>query len=70
MNRRKKLLSSLKPLFVSAAVVLSCPVTSRAAQTVEHLGIAQPGGMPGLPICTDIQKLTNGVRVTWDGPSG
>lgn len=70
MNRRKKLLSSLKPLFVSAAVVLSCPVTSRAAQTVEHLGIAQPGGMPGLPICTGIQKLTNGVRVTWDGPSG
>jgi len=26
--------------------------------------------MPGLPICTGIQRLTNGMHLTWDGPSG
>ena len=26
--------------------------------------------MPGLPVCTGVQRLTNGMRVTWDGPSG
>jgi hypothetical protein len=31
------------------------------AQGVQHLTIIQPGGMPGLPIMTGIQKSTNGV---------
>jgi hypothetical protein len=26
--------------------------------------------MPGLPVLGGIEQLTNGVRVTWDGPSG
>lgn len=40
------------------------------AQEVTHLGITQPGGMPGQPIVTGIQRATNGVKVTWDGPAG
>ena len=39
-------------------------------QQVVHLAITQPGGMPGLPVMTGIKRVTNGVQVTWDGPSG
>ena len=39
-------------------------------QGVPHLSIIQPGGMPGTPVLTGIQQTTNGVRLTWDGPSG
>lgn len=28
------------------------------------------GGMPGLPVLTGIELSTNGVRLTWEGPSG
>jgi hypothetical protein len=41
-----------------------------AAQQVSHLTIAQPGGFPGLPVMNGIAQMTNGVNVTWDGPSG
>lgn len=44
--------------------------TALTAQGVEHLKIAQPGGMPGLPIMTGIERRTNGVALTWDGPQG
>jgi hypothetical protein len=37
---------------------------------VQHLSTTQPGGMPGLPVMGGISKLTNGVQLTWDGPSG
>ncbi len=48
-----------------------CSIGGRAlAQTPPHLGIAQPGGMPGLPVMTGICKATNGIVLTWDGPSG
>src|ERR1041384_5240713 len=40
------------------------------AQNVQHLTITQPGGMPGAPVMTGISPVTNGVVVTWDGPSG
>ena len=40
------------------------------AQSVPHLTLTQPGGMPGLPVMTGIAKLTNGVQLTWDGPAG
>jgi hypothetical protein len=40
------------------------------AQTVPHLSTTQPGGMPGLPVMGSVERVTNGVRVTWDGPSG
>jgi len=46
---------------------LALPVT---AQSVPHLAITVPGGMPGRPVMTGISPLTNGVQITWDGPSG
>jgi Cytochrome c554 and c-prime len=53
------------------AVVSFCLTGSSGfAQGVPHLTVIQPGGMPGLPVMTGIQKNTNGVTMTWDGPSG
>ncbi len=43
---------------------------STEAQGVQHLSITQPGGMPGMPVMTGVRKTTNGVQITWDGPSG
>ncbi len=43
---------------------------SLEAQGVQHQTITLPGGMPGLPIMTGVQQTTNGVQITWDGPSG
>ena len=43
---------------------------SLKSQSVVHLSITQPGGMPGLPVMTGITHGTNGVTLTWDGPSG
>lgn len=43
---------------------------SAGAQGVQHLTITEPGGMPGLPVMTGIKLATNGVTVTWAGPSG
>jgi hypothetical protein len=40
------------------------------AQSVPHLTVTQPGGMPGWPVITGIQRSSNGVTLTWDGPSG
>ena len=40
------------------------------AQQVQHLTITQPGGMPGLPVMTGLIQLSNGVQLTWSGPSG
>lgn len=40
------------------------------AQPVQHLTITQPGGMPGLPVMTSIIQSSNGVQLTWAGPSG
>ncbi len=39
-------------------------------EEIPHLTVAQPGGFPGLPLMTGIERVTNGVRITWDGPSG
>lgn len=49
------------------AGVITLPL---AAQQVQHLTITQPGGMPGLPVMTGISQVTNGMQLTWDGPSG
>ena len=37
---------------------------------VQHLSITQPGGMPGSPVLTGVARATNGLSITWDGPSG
>lgn len=62
---------SVKKCLVASVLVLAAVVGLPAtAQTVQHLAIAQPGGMPGLPVMTGITRLTNGVQLTWDGPPG
>ncbi len=43
---------------------------SAAAAPVQHLNVTRPGGMPGWPVMGDMQNLTNGVVLTWDGPPG
>ena len=40
------------------------------AEEVQHLSITQPGGMPGWPVVTGIQRSNNTTKITWDGPSG
>jgi hypothetical protein len=47
-----------------------CWAMTAAAQPVQHLSTTQPGGMPGTPVMENISKLTNGVQIIWDGPSG
>ena len=41
-----------------------------ASSPVPHLTVLQPGGWPGLPVMTGILPGTNGVHLTWSGPSG
>ena len=53
-----------------AMVWPGAPGGSVNAQSVQHLTITQPGGMPGLPVMTGIARATNGASVTWDGPAG
>jgi hypothetical protein len=45
-------------------------LSSNAQQPVQHLSILEPGGMPGWPVMTGINRTTNGVQLTWDGPAG
>ena len=70
-------MNSANALVVERALVLVLAVAgflltglSGWAQGVQHLSITQPGGMPGIPVMTGIQQATNGIVLTWDGPSG
>ena len=65
---RMKVLS-VKKYFVALALATAVSFPA-GAQSVQHLSVIQPGGMPGLPVMTGITQLTNGVQLTWDGPSG
>lgn len=55
---------------VQALIALCLASTLAGAAEVQHLSIPVPGGMPGLPVMTGIERITNGAKVTWDGPSG
>ena len=57
-------------LFVLTLAGVCFGALPAAAQPVQHLFTTQPGGMPGLPVMGGISKLTNGVQIIWDGPSG
>src|SRR5208282_1776087 len=70
MNRANTLSSGPGLLFIPAVAAILFTVTTLMAQSVQHLGTTQPGGMPGLPVMGSIERLTNGVQVTWDGPAG
>ncbi len=56
-------------LILSLAVYLA-PALSLLGQSVQHLSVTQPGGLPGQPVLIGIVPGTNGVTVTWDGPAG
>jgi Cytochrome c554 and c-prime len=70
MNSTKVLLASQASVLILAMAGFFVTGVSAAAQDVQHLIITQPGGMPGKPVMTGISRGTNGVTVTWDGPSG
>ncbi len=70
MNSTKALSAKTASVTTLAAVIFSFSVSSAAAQSVQHLTVTSPGGMPGQPTVTGIERDTNRVTVTWDGPSG
>jgi len=70
MYRGTSLAVSAASLVRFAVATLFLVASSGSAQEVQHLGITQPGGMPGLPVMTGIKRATNGLTVTWDGPPG
>ena len=63
-------LASSGLFFVLSLSAFSLLLSRASAQNVQHLTITQPGGMPGAPIVMGAQLGTNGVTVSWDGPSG
>ena len=66
----KNVLRGTTSLFIAAAGVFFLATISLMSQPVQHLSTTQPGGMPGLPVMGGIERLTNSVQITWDGPSG
>src|SRR5205807_5599541 len=69
-NANKKGCVVVVYLIVVLASVCLLFANNSQAQRVQHLSITQPGGIPGQPTLTGIVPATNGVTVTWDGPSG
>ena len=55
---------------VRALIALCLVGTLAGAEEVQHLRITVPGGLPGLPVMTGIERTITGAKVTWDGPSG
>lgn len=55
---------------VKALIALCMVSTLAGAEEVQHLSITVPGGMPGLPVMTGIERTGNVAKITWDGPSG
>ncbi len=70
MNGNNALLADRASVFILAAAGFFLGGSFANAQNVQHLTITQPGGMPGLPVMTGIERVTNGVNVDWDGPPG
>jgi hypothetical protein len=68
MRRKPSRITDAPLAFLTAGCIASALVAS--AQEVQHLTVTQPGGMPGMPLVTGIERTSNGVTVTWDGPSG
>src|ERR1035438_2876064 len=66
----KKTLRGSAPALISTVTAFYFVTASLHSQSVQHLSTTQPGGMPGLPVMGGIEQLTNGVQITWDGPSG
>ena len=59
-----------EPRLICTLIASFLVVASAWAEEVQHLSITVPGGMPGLPILTGMERATNGAKITWDGPPG
>lgn len=70
MNRAKDTAVKCRVTLILPAAIVLLLSFSGLGQSVQHLSIPQPGGIPGQPILTGVVQATNGVTVTWDGPSG
>ncbi len=70
MNGNNALLADRASVFILAAAGFFLGGSFANAQNVQHLTSTQPGGMPGLPVMTGIERVTHGVNVDWDGPPG
>lgn len=60
--------AALSALVFTAFILTGCPLA--AAEAEPHLNITQPGGMPGWPVITGVERATNGMTITWEGPKG
>src|SRR6188508_507697 len=69
MNSTKLLLKS-RVFFLLAAAGFCMVQVICQGQINPHLSVTQPGGMPGVPVMTGIERSSNGMVLTWDGPSG
>lgn len=67
-RRHARLAKSLAALLALAGC--ATPLLTASAQSNPHLSIIEPGGFPGWPILTGVQRGSNSVVVTWDGPGG
>ncbi len=63
-------LRSILAILLGGSVGFVATSPRAGAQGVERLRTIQPGGMPGRPVVTGIERATNGMKVTWDGPAG
>ncbi|MBI4325404.1 MAG: hypothetical protein HY674_09085 [Chloroflexi bacterium] len=70
MNSTKALLANRASVLILTGAVLFRIGQPSRAQDIQHLTVTQPGGMPGMPLMTGIERETNGVSVTWYGPPG
>lgn len=64
VSTAKKIISAM---MLAGIVIGALPA---AAQPVMHQSVTVRGGVPGVPIMSGISQVTNGMQITWDGPSG
>lgn len=69
MKRKTQLVNKTLVVFWTLLSIVLCDFSTQG-QGVQHLLEPQPGGWPGLPVMNGILKVTNGVSLMWDGPSG
>lgn len=61
--------ASIHHRIAAVLLIAACGWTAEA-QSVVHLSVTQPGGMPGCAVMTGVERVTNGVRISWYGPPG
>jgi len=70
MNRARA--GSVNQGFAFILAVAACVATGwlASAENAQHLSTTHPGGFPGVPVMSGIERTTNGVKLSWDGPAG